>query len=73
MADAGKRQQRISVNRAFVIHFKDGAGAPAGGLAGTVEHVASGERSRFSSWNELKGFMNGVLESVNGPGRDDNG
>jgi len=47
----------LPANRAFVIQFE---GAPIGqttSIAGRVEHVTSGSRTRFSSWEELQHFI----------------
>jgi len=52
---------RASVRSAFVIQFGEGAEPFAKAQNGTVEHVASGERQRFSSWDELQSFVAGVL------------
>jgi hypothetical protein len=70
MADAGNRQRRISVRTTFVIQFQEGADVPEDCCAGTVEHVASGERSQFSSWSELQDFVKDVLQPGNAAQRD---
>ena len=42
---------------AFVIQFRPGTDVDAGRFEGKVEHVASYEAARFSSLEELLGFI----------------
>jgi len=46
----------LPANRTFVVQFR------AERVAGRVEHLVSGQSSRFDSWRELQGFVERVLE-----------
>lgn len=54
-------QPALPPHRAFVIQFRAETDAPAGRLAGRVEHVASGRAAHFRSLDELLAFLDQVL------------
>jgi len=54
-----------SAERAFLVqldHSGAGAAGPGDAAAGRVEHIRSGESSRFASVRELLAFMERVLD-----------
>jgi hypothetical protein len=51
----------LSPDRAFVVEFGDAKVARADHLSGRVEHVISGQATRFASAGELLEFVHGVL------------
>jgi len=51
----------LSPDRAFVVEFGDAKVAHADHLSGRVEHVISGQATRFASAGELLEFVHGVL------------
>jgi hypothetical protein len=53
----------LSPDRAFVVEFAAAGGAGADRLSGRVEHVLSGQATRFASTGELLEFVHGVLRS----------
>ena len=59
-----KSQPSLPTNRAFMVQFRaQSAGAPPS-YAGRVEHVVSGEVTRFHSLDELLVFLIRVLTQV---------
>lgn len=57
-------QPSLPTNRAFVVQFRtQPAGAPSS-YEGRVEHLVSGQVSRFHSLKELLAFMTRVLTEV---------
>lgn len=50
--------------RAFVVQLRVGAGGEREPFAGRVEHVVSGQATRFHSLEELVGFIKRVLSQV---------
>lgn len=50
----------LSTDRAFVVHFY-AAEAGADIEAGRAEHVRSGHRTHFRSWQELADFVRDVV------------
>ena len=54
----------LSPYRAFVVQFRTTAGQAAGDFAGRVEHMTSGQATRFSSSEELLAFLTRVLTQV---------
>jgi hypothetical protein len=64
----------LSVERAFVVHLSTGRGPRGRRFSGRVEHLSSGESTRFSSLKGLLAFFAAVLD-VSVPaalrGRDD--
>jgi len=51
----------LSVQWAFVVHFRTSTDLPQGRIAGRVEHVVSGQSTHFESLEELLAFMARVL------------
>jgi hypothetical protein len=49
---------------AFVVQFREGTDMDHGQLDGRVEHVVSGQATRFQSLQELLAFMAQVLASL---------
>ena len=50
--------------RSFVIKFSPDTNPEEGRFIGRVEHVASGETTRFESSDALVSFLNDVLKKV---------
>jgi hypothetical protein len=44
---------QLPTNRAFVVQFKSGPADSENGLAGRIEHIASGNANYFASADEL--------------------
>jgi hypothetical protein len=57
-------QPSLPTNRAFLVQFRAQATEASPAYAGRVEHVVSGEGSRFQSLDELLAFMIRVLRHV---------
>jgi hypothetical protein len=57
----------LSVQWAFVVHFRLSTNITQGRIAGRVEHVVSGQSTQFDSLEELLAFMARVLVSVRAP------
>ena len=57
-------QPSLPTNRAFLVQFRLQATEASRAYAGRVEHVVSGEGSRFQSLEELLAFMIRVLRHV---------
>jgi hypothetical protein len=55
-------EQPLPVGRAFVVQVHATAVVAQGQLAGRVEHVVSGQATRFQTPDELLAFMARVLE-----------
>lgn len=54
----------LPTNRAFVVQFEGVHAGQATPIAGRVEHVTSGRRVRFHSWEELQQFIEQELAQV---------
>ena len=54
----------LPANRAFVVQFEGATAGQAAAIAGRVEHVTSGRRTRFASWEELQGFIKQELAQL---------
>jgi hypothetical protein len=52
----------LPAERAFVVQFRAPAPRHAFQVAGRIEHVVSGRAGRFDSWEELRGFVEDVLQ-----------
>lgn len=52
---------------AFVVQFREGADLARGLIMGRVEHVVSGQATRFQSLDELVVFMTQVLARMHAP------
>ena len=48
---------RLPANRAFVVQFQGTEAGQAAPIAGRIEHLTSGHRVRFQSWEELQRFI----------------
>lgn len=64
MSDLPQRESALSIHRAFVIYLQAEADGAHGGLAGRVEHSASGQVKRFHSLDELLAFIDQTLTQV---------
>lgn len=47
----------LPANRAFVVQFQGAVAGQATPIAGRAEHLTSGRRVRFQSWEELQHFI----------------
>ena len=54
----------LSVHRAFVVQFTAQTNRAAGCWTGRVEHIVSGQATRFTSLDELLAFFERVLIRV---------
>jgi hypothetical protein len=54
-------------NRAFVVQFRAQPSRTSSSYDGRVEHLVSGQVTRFHSLEELLAFMVGVLEDLEEP------
>jgi len=54
----------LPANRAFVVQFEGVRAGQATPMAGRVEHVTSGRRARFHSWEELQRFIEQELAQL---------
>jgi len=54
----------LSADAAFVVHLTAMAAEAPGGVSGRIEHITSGNSTRFGSLDELLGFMRQVLATV---------
>lgn len=61
MTQSLQERSSLPVRRAFVVQFRTDAELEHDGFTGRVEHVASGEATRFSSVAELLAFFGRVL------------
>jgi hypothetical protein len=57
-------QPALPTNRAFVVQFRVGPTGEPSAWKGRVEHVVSGQATRFRSVEELLAFMSRVLTDV---------
>ena len=65
-----REQPSLPARRAFVVQFRAGAELEQGSFTGRVEHVLSGQATKFSSVEELMAFFVRILEQeqwVRGP------
>src|SRR5262245_64788704 len=56
-------ESTLSVQRAFVVHFGTGGSPRRHRFHGRVEHLSSGRAAKFSSLEQLLGFMTVILDS----------
>lgn len=61
MSQSRKEQPSLPVRRAFVVQFRAEAELEHSDFTGRVEHVLSGQATRFSSLEELLAFFVRVL------------
>jgi hypothetical protein len=54
----------LPANRAFVVQFEGALAEQASPIAGRVEHITSGRRARFASWEELRRFIEQELKQL---------
>jgi hypothetical protein len=54
----------LPANRAFVVQFHGAMAGQAVAIAGRVEHLTSGHRVRFQSWEELQRFIEQELAQI---------
>jgi hypothetical protein len=54
----------LPVNRAFVVQFHGAVAGQIVSIAGRVEHITSGHRVRFQSWEELQRFIEQELALI---------
>jgi hypothetical protein len=54
----------LSIQRAFVVHFRTDANVEQGQIAGRVEHVLSGQSTHFASLESLLAFVARILSST---------
>jgi hypothetical protein len=59
----------LSPYRAFVVQFRTETDVARGHIIGRVEHVVSGQATRFASLVELLAFCRDVLATVRAPPR----
>jgi hypothetical protein len=57
----------LSPYRAFVVQFRAETDVEQGRYTGRVEHVVSGQSTRFASLEELLAFIAQVLATVRAP------
>jgi hypothetical protein len=57
----------LSPYRAFVVQFRAETDMAQGRCTGRVEHVVSGQATRFASLEELLAFMAQVLAAIRAP------
>jgi hypothetical protein len=63
MARGFQAESSLSVHRAFVVHFGTGGGPRRHRFHGRVEHLSSGRTAKFSSLEQLLGFVTMILDS----------
>ena len=51
-------------NRAFVVQFRVATEQTPEDCAGRIEHVVSGQATRFDSWEQLQRFIEEMLARV---------
>jgi hypothetical protein len=54
----------LPANRAFVVQFQGTVAGQTVPIAGRVEHITSGHRVRFQSWEELQCFIEQELALI---------
>lgn len=57
----------LPTNRAFVVQFQDSSPEHPILIAGRIEHLTSGHRMRFQSWDELQQFIERELTQLTAP------
>jgi len=70
MPSPPRQASLLSIHRAFVIHLQAEIDLGQGLVAGRIEHVVSGQVSRFHSLDELLAFMTKILSPVSEPRSD---
>ena len=64
MKQESRGQTPLSPHRAFVVQFRVETDVERGRFVGRVEHVVSGQATRFHSLEELLAFIQRVLTAV---------
>ncbi len=54
----------LPTNRAFVVQFSGQTEESPAHRVGRIEHIVSGHATHFTSWNELKIFIEQTLAQV---------
>jgi len=54
----------LPADRAFVVQFQGAVAGQVAPVAGRVEHLTSGHRVRFQSWEELHRFIEQELTQL---------
>lgn len=54
----------LSPHWAFVVQLRQGTSLAPEAVYGRVEHIASGQAMRFTSWEEVRVFMERVLAEI---------
>ena len=67
MSSADHPPSPLSVQRAFVVQFRQEANPAQGRCAGRVEHVASGQAAWFDTIDDLMAFITRVLDQLPRP------
>jgi hypothetical protein len=67
MSQPFQEHPSLPVRRAFVVQFRVEANSEQGGFTGRVEHVVSGQATRFSSVEELLAFFARILSQEQWP------
>ena len=67
MKSSAEPPSALSPHRAFVVQFRAETDVEQGRWTGRVEHVVSGQSTRFASLEELLAFITQVLATVRGP------
>lgn len=64
MTEPTRRTAPLSPYRAFVVQFGEETQLEMGRMVGRVEHVVSGQATRFESLDALLAFLTRVLREV---------
>jgi len=64
MPEMKERYSPLSVQSAFVVHFRVSSNVARNEMAGRVEHIASGQLAYFTSLEELLAFIGRTLASL---------
>lgn len=67
MKPSAEAPSALSPHRAFVVQFRAETDIAQGRCTGRVEHVVSGQSTRFASLAELLAFMAQVLAAIRAP------
>jgi len=57
-------ESTLPSKRAFVVQFRATTEPTPGDYAGRIEHVVSGQATRFDSWEQLRRFIEEMLARV---------
>lgn len=59
-----RTESPLSPHRAFVVQFRGETAVAHGHVSGRIEHIVSGQATRFHSLEELLAFLERVLTNV---------